>query len=76
MDNLLQAVKSCGVSLSIWKNKGGEYDRTSIMGVDKKKLLHELPTKFELFLSPRNKAHLAGNYYIREVKLLIILVFL
>ena len=50
VDNLLKAVKSCGVSTSIWKNKGGDYDWTSLMGADKKKLLHELPTKFEEFL--------------------------
>ena len=53
LDNLIQAIFSCGVSFTVWEKlnadgKGsGLYDFTSLMGADKKILLEKLPTKLE-----------------------------
>ena len=49
--NDLQKTKSCGISFEIWEKKNadgkgsGQYDFTSLLGSDKKKLLKNLPSK-------------------------------
>jgi hypothetical protein len=53
-DALLHAIRSCGVSFSIWEKTNadgsgsGTYDFTSLMGSDKRKLLQQLPHKLEI----------------------------
>lgn len=41
---LINSIRSCGVSFQIW-DKGGDFECTSLMGNDKKKLLQFLPSK-------------------------------
>jgi hypothetical protein len=52
IDALLCAVRSCGVSFSIWEkmnaNGSGTYDFTSLMGQDKRLLLEKLAKKLEI----------------------------
>jgi len=49
--NLQYTIRSCGVTFEIWEKPdangktAGEYDFTSLLGSDKKKLIHELPDK-------------------------------
>ena len=49
---LKDTIRSCGISFDIWEKENadgkgsGQYDFTSLMGADKKKLLKELPGKF------------------------------
>ena len=45
----VEAVRACGVSLTIWRDKQGNVDWTSLMGNEKKKL-RNLPTHFPTFL--------------------------
>ena len=58
LDHLKDIIRSCGVSFDIWEKtnadaKGsGQYDFTSLLGPDKKKLLKELPHKFEGVIQP------------------------
>ncbi|XP_066016033.1 uncharacterized protein [Pocillopora verrucosa] len=58
LQNLQAAIRSCGVSFDIWEKtnadgKGsGQYDFTSLLGSDKKKLLNELPTKLNGIIQP------------------------
>lgn len=52
LKKFLEAVRECGVSLSIWTDKQGNLDWTSLMGNEKKKLLRSLPSKFSSFLPP------------------------
>ena len=40
----VEAVRACGVSLTIWRDKQGNVDWTSLMGNEKQKLLRNLPT--------------------------------
>ena len=53
-DALLHAIRSCGVSFSIWEKTNadgsgsGTYDFTSLMGSDKRILLQQLPQKLEI----------------------------
>lgn len=55
---LTEVIRSCGVSFNIWektnadKKGSGLYDFTSPLGTDKKKLLKELPEKFEGVIRP------------------------
>jgi hypothetical protein len=50
-DKLVQTIRSCGVTFDIWEKTDGngksigEYDFTSLLGSDKKKILNELPEK-------------------------------
>ena len=48
----VEAVRACGVSLTIWRDKAGNVDWTSLMGNEKKKLLRNLPTHFPTILPP------------------------
>jgi hypothetical protein len=52
MDALLCAIRSCGVSFSIWEkmnaNGSGTYDFTSLMGTDKRILHEQLGKKLEI----------------------------
>ncbi|CAB4029215.1 Hypothetical predicted protein [Paramuricea clavata] len=58
LDKLKNTIRSCGVTFEIWEKsnadgkRSGQYDFTSLLGPDKKKLLKELPEK------------LTGNTYI------------
>ena len=58
LNNLKATIRSCGVSFDIWEKtnadgKGsGQYDFTSLLGSDKKKLLNELPTKLNGVIKP------------------------
>ena len=58
LDHLKDIIRSCGVSFDIWEKtnadaKGsGQYDFTSLLGPDKKKLLKELPHKIEGVIQP------------------------
>lgn len=51
LNELQKTVRSCGISFEIWDKtnadgKGsGQYDFTSLLGSDKKKLLKDLPSK-------------------------------
>ena len=53
LDNLIEAINSCGVSFSVWEKRNadgkgsGTWDWTSLMGDDRKILLRELPEKME-----------------------------
>ncbi|XP_022808035.1 uncharacterized protein LOC111345047 [Stylophora pistillata] len=53
LDNLIQGIRSCGVSFSVWEKRNadgkgsGTWDWTSLMGDDRKILLKELPGKME-----------------------------
>jgi len=40
------------VSFSVWKNKDNKLEWTSLMGTDKKKLLRNLPMKFDKCINP------------------------
>lgn len=53
----VKTIQSCGVTFKIWKDKSGQWDWTSLMGVEKKKLLMMLPEKLEKegLLHPDNK---------------------
>jgi hypothetical protein len=54
MDALLCAIRSCGVSFSIWEKMNangsgsGTYNFTSLMGTDKRILLEQLGKKLEI----------------------------
>ena len=56
--NLQATIRSCGVSFDIWEKKtengnaSGQYDFTSLLGTDKKKLLAELPDQLADCLMP------------------------
>ena len=58
LKNLESTIRSCGVSFDIWEKtnadgKGsGQYDFTSLLGSDKKKLLKELPQKLQGIVQP------------------------
>ena len=58
LTTLQEAIRSCGVSFDIWEKKNedgrgsGQYDFTSLLGADKKKLLAALPDKFANCLMP------------------------
>ncbi|CAB4025926.1 Hypothetical predicted protein [Paramuricea clavata] len=62
LDNLIQAISSCGVSFSVWEKRNadgkgsGTFDFTSLMGNDKKILLEKLPQKLEGVISPATSA--------------------
>ena len=53
LDNLIEAINSCGVSFFVWEKRNadgkgsGTWDWTSLMGDDRKILLRELPEKME-----------------------------
>ena len=55
LDRAVTAIRSCGVGFSVWQNKEGKYEWTSLMGGDKKRLLRNLPDKFEDILKPDKK---------------------
>ena len=46
---LIESIKSCGVSFKIWEAKAAnkDFDFTSLMGSCKKKLIEKLPSKFD-----------------------------
>lgn len=46
----VEAVRACWVSLTIWQDKQGGIDWTSLMGNEMKKLLRNLPTHFRTIL--------------------------
>jgi hypothetical protein len=54
LSTLISTVRSCGVSFNIWQKKNadgkssGKYDCTSLLGNDKKILLHVLPGKLRM----------------------------
>lgn len=50
--NLWKQKGACGVSLTIWRDKTGNVDWTSLMGNEKKELLRNLPTHFPTILPP------------------------
>ena len=58
LTKLQETIRSCGVSFDIWEKKNedgrgsGQYDFTSFLGADKKKLLASLPNKFANCLMP------------------------
>ena len=58
LDNLLNAIRSCGITFDIWEKKdadgraSGIYDFTSIMGTDKKILLEKLAFNLEGIITP------------------------
>ncbi|XP_028394773.1 uncharacterized protein LOC114518936 [Dendronephthya gigantea] len=58
LKKLQSTIRSCGVSFDIWEKKtedgkgSGQYDFTSLLGSDKKKLLAELPDKLVDCLMP------------------------
>jgi len=60
----MDAVRSCGVSLKVWK-KDDKWDWTSLLGGDlgKKRLLQKLPAKFGQFLPQQsvNKVTMLWN---------------
>ena len=41
--NFIEAVRACGVSFTIWRDKQGNLDWSSLMRPGKKKLLNHLP---------------------------------
>lgn len=51
IEKLQSTIRSCGIIFDIWEKTNadgktaGEYDFTSLLGSDKKKLLHDLPDK-------------------------------
>ena len=55
---LIKAVKSCGISFSVWEKRNGDgkgsglYDFTSLMGSDKKIMLKKLPGKLDGVIRP------------------------
>lgn len=52
-DNLIKAVRSMGISFQISNKKDSkEKNWTSLMGNEKKKLLKDLPAKFQEILRP------------------------
>jgi hypothetical protein len=60
LSSLVDAFCDCGVAFSVWQKRNGDdtlsgrYDRTSIVGGEKKKFLESLPNKFEGILDQRN----------------------
>ena len=56
MEDLLEAIRSCGLSFQVWEktNGGGSgmYDFTSLMGSAKKLLLKKLPDKLKGVIMP------------------------
>jgi len=46
LNDVLSAIHSCGVGFKVWKDKDNKLEWTSLMGGEKKKLLHNLPSKF------------------------------
>lgn len=55
LDRAVTAIRSCGVGFSVWQNKEGKYEWTSLMGGDKKRQLRNLPDKFDDILKPDKK---------------------
>ena len=59
---LIKAVKSCGISFSVWEKLNGDgkgsglYDFTSLMGSDKKIMLKKLPGKLDGVIRPEISA--------------------
>ena len=59
LTDLKDAIRSCGIPFDIWEKRSadgkasGQYDFTSLMGSDKKKLLIELPNKFDGVIRPQ-----------------------
>ena len=45
ISKLIENIRSCGVSFKVYPKKSGEYEFTSLVGNDKKKLLEKLPKK-------------------------------
>ncbi|XP_028408194.1 uncharacterized protein LOC114530773 [Dendronephthya gigantea] len=54
LQRLAQLINSCGVTFNVWEKRDddgkgiGKMDWTSLMGAEKKKLLHTLPDKLQL----------------------------
>lgn len=53
LQDFMEAVRSCGVSLKVWK-KDEKWEWTSLLGGEKKRLLQKLPAKFGQFLPQEN----------------------
>ena len=60
LQNVIDAVKNCGVSFSVWQKKdenggnSGVYDWTSMVGNEKKTVLHKLPPQFPQIIGAPN----------------------
>ena len=58
LNKLVSCIRSCGVSFAVWKRKNVDgkesnvHEWTSLIGNDKKILLHKLPEKMRDFLRP------------------------
>jgi hypothetical protein len=58
LKNTVKVINSCGVTFSVWEKLDGngkktsKYEWTSLVGDEKKKLLRNLPHKFDKFLKP------------------------
>lgn len=58
LKNAAKVINSCGVTFSVWEKLDGngkktsKYEWTSLVGDEKKKLLRNLPDKFDQFLNP------------------------
>lgn len=69
LQNLIQTVRSCGVSFNIWEKnnadgKGsGSYEFTSLLGNDRKKLLKELPGKLTPEVIHANTSERVANLW-------------
>lgn len=62
LTELKETIRSCGISFDIWEKRNadgkgsGQYDFTSLLGCDKKKMLKELPSKFDGIIRPETCA--------------------
>ena len=45
LNDLINAIRSCGVTFKVWTDKTKIFECTSLMGKDKAKLLQDLPEK-------------------------------
>ena len=45
LNNLINTIRSCGVTFKVWADNKNTFECTSIMGKDKAKLLEDLPEK-------------------------------
>lgn len=65
LEKLIKSINDLGITFSIWNKKNADGSEssikefTSLLGSQKKKLLHEFPSKFYLFLNPNTSATVA-----------------
>lgn len=67
LDGLVSAIRSCGIGFQVWQTKDGTWEWTSLLGGDKKKIMRNLPPKFDGVLRPETKEVVLKLWTVRKL---------